>query len=97
MIIHGGFDEKSKYTEEIFALNLVSFNWVKCPFAKKGIGKVVHHSACLVFLPSRKLSSYNIFVPTNKPRRKNNDPVIMYEGIYFFGGQNDQGFSTDSF
>ena len=95
MIVHGGFDETSQCTDSLFALNLITFQWIECPPTAKGPGKIAHHSACLVLHGSRSINDYNVFFHVGKPKIRTGDPIIKYEGIYFFGGQNEKGFSEN--
>ena len=46
------------------------------------------HSACMVLYPERKLG-YDIYkMPDIKPINK--DYVIAHEGLYIFGGKNEE-------
>ena len=59
MVVHGGFDEKSRILDSRFVLNLNTYQWLECLPKGEGPGKISHHSSCTVI--DKKAKSVDLF------------------------------------
>ena len=89
MLIYGGSDEKGNILSDPYALDLYEMKWIQAKFNTDNLPKRKFHSSCQVFPQNKKYSNkfflfkvyndLNVYVP-NK---------ILVEGIYMFGGINE--------
>ena len=90
MLIYGGMDENGKILSEPWALDLYRMKWISPKFSNKSLfPKVYLHSSCQVFNERIKFHpKFSLFKIYNEKEYIN---FLKYEGIYIFGGINDEG------
>lgn len=95
MVIHGGRDEKSRLLDSLCAYDLKSNKWLDLPYKGDGHGKISHHTCCTVVYPERKKQDFDMFELHSTTDKYTSKVMIKYEGLYFFGGINEIGYSTN--
>ena len=90
MLIYGGMDENGKIISEPWALDLYRMKWIYPKFSNKSIyPKIYLHSSCQVFNERIRFHpKFSLFKINNEKEYIN---FLKYEGIYIFGGINDEG------
>ena len=86
MFIYGGGDEKGNVIAEPWALDLERMRWETAKFNTEILPKRKFHCSCQVFAPQKKYhSKFNLFKVYSEPGLFNSTKILV-EGIYMFGG-----------
>ena len=86
MLIYGGGDEKGNIIAEPWALDLEKMRWDSVRFTTDNLPRRKYHCSCLVFSPQKKYNSkFNLFKNFSDPSLFNITQILV-EGIYMFGG-----------
>ena len=86
MFIYGGGDEKGNILAEPWALDLERMRWEPAKFNTEILPKRKFHCSCQVFPPQKKYhSKFTLFKVYSEPGLFNSTKILV-EGIYMFGG-----------
>ena len=86
MFIYGGGDEKGNILAEPWALDLERMRWESAKFNSEVLPKRKFHCSCQVFPPQKKYhSKFSLFKVYSEPGLFNSTKILV-EGIYIFGG-----------
>jgi len=89
MFIYGGEDEKGNILAEPWALDLDRMRWEPAKFNSETLPKRKFHCSCQVFPPQKKyhekFTLFKVYIGTGLF----NSTKILVEGIYMFGGIDD--------
>ena len=86
MFIYGGGDEKGNILAEPWALDLERMRWEPAKFNTEVLPKRKFHCSCQVFPPQKKYhSKFTLFKVYSEPGLFNSTKILV-EGIYMFGG-----------
>lgn len=86
MFIYGGGDEKGNILAEPWALDLERMRWESAKFSTEILPKRKFHCSCQVFAPQKKYhSKFTLFKVYSEPGLFNSTKILV-EGIYMFGG-----------
>jgi hypothetical protein len=86
MFIYGGVDEKGNVLAEPWALDIDRMRWEPAKFSTEVLPKRKFHCSCQVFAPQKKYhSKFNLFKVYSEPGLFNSTKILV-EGIYMFGG-----------
>lgn len=89
MFIYGGADEKGNIVANPFALDLFDMKWIQAKFTTDDLPKRKYHSSCLVFPQNKRNSNkFFLFKVYNESTIYNTNKILA-EGIYIFGGINE--------
>lgn len=94
MLIYGGLDDNGKVLSEPWALDLYRMKWVQTKFTSGTyLPKLYYLSSQQVFPPQKKYHpKFSLFKVFKHIHTYSN---LLYEGIYLFGGINDNGKCTN--
>lgn len=95
MVVYGGFNEKGQLATDIHAFNIQTYKWFESFVEGKSPGKLSHMESVTVLHPEHKKRGYGLFEWVDKPQ-KNFYPQIHIEGIYYFGGRDENGQSVNT-
>ena len=86
MFIYGGGDEKGNILADPWALDLERMRWEQAKFNSEILPKRKFHCSCQVFPPQKKYHpKFSLFKVYSEPGLFNNTKILV-EGIYIFGG-----------
>ena len=86
MFIYGGGDEKGNILSDPWALDLERMKWEPAKFNTDILPKRKFHCSCQVFPPQKKYhSKFSLFKVYSEPGLFNSTKILV-EGIYIFGG-----------
>ena len=86
MLIYGGGDEKGNILAEPWALDLDRMRWESAKFNTDILPKRKFHCSCQVFPPQKKYHhKFSLFKVYSEPGLFNTTKILV-EGIYLFGG-----------
>ena len=86
MFIYGGGDEKGNIIADPWALDLERMRWEPAKFNSEILPKRKFHCSCQVFPPQKKYhSKFSLFKVYSEPGLFNSTKILV-EGIYIFGG-----------
>ena len=86
MLIYGGGDEKGNIIAEPWALDLEKMRWDIAKFNTDILPKRKFHCSCQVFPPQKKFhDKFTLFKVYTEPGLFNSTKILV-EGIYMFGG-----------
>jgi hypothetical protein len=86
MFIYGGGDEKGNILAEPWALDLERMRWEPAKFNTEILPRRKFHCSCQVFPPQKKYhSKFTLFKVYSEPGLFNSTKILV-EGIYMFGG-----------
>ena len=86
MFIYGGGDEKGNVLAEPWALDLERMRWEPAKFNTDILPKRKFHCSCQVFPPQKKYHpKFSLFKVYSEPGLFNTTKILV-EGIYMFGG-----------
>ena len=86
MFIYGGGDEKGNILAEPWALDLERMRWEQAKFNTEILPKRKFHCSCQVFAPQKKYHpKFTLFKVYSEPGLFNSTKILV-EGIYMFGG-----------
>lgn len=86
MFIYGGGDEKGNILAEPWALDLERMRWEPAKFNTEILPRRKFHCSCQVFPPQKKYhSKFTLFKVYTEPGLFNSTKILV-EGIYMFGG-----------
>ena len=86
MFIYGGGDEKGNILSDPWALDLERMKWEQAKFNTDILPKRKFHCSCQVFPPQKKYhSKFSLFKVYSEPGLFNSTKILV-EGIYIFGG-----------
>jgi hypothetical protein len=94
MFVHGGIDENNKFLSDFIVYDLIRSYWIKLECKGEKPPAIAYHSADLVceWDPSTNVN-FNIY---KAPENKGIVKKIRIEGIYIFGGVDEQNnFSNE--
>jgi hypothetical protein len=95
MFIHGGINETGGLLSDMWVLDLLKLKWIEVKANGYNINGLSNHSICVV-VNKEKLSfaSFNMFKSNDNFNIKSEK--IKNEGIYIFGGINDDNKVTNN-
>ena len=86
MFIYGGGDDKGNIIADPWALDLERMKWEQAKFNTESLPKRKYHCSCQVFPPQKKYhSKFSLFKVYSEPGLFNSTKILV-EGIYIFGG-----------
>ena len=86
MFIYGGGDEKGNILADPWALDLERMRWESAKFSTEILPKRKYHCSCQVFPPQKKYHfKFSLFKVYSEPGLFNATRILV-EGIYIFGG-----------
>ena len=86
MFIYGGGDEKGNIIADPWALDLERMRWEPAKFNSEILPRRKFHCSCQVFPPQKKYhSKFSLFKVYSEPGLFNSTKILV-EGIYIFGG-----------
>ena len=95
MFIYGGGDESGNILADPWALDLERMRWEPAKFSTDGLPKRKFHCSCQVFPPQKKYhSKFSLFKVYSEPGLFNSTKILV-EGIYMFGGI-DENFNCSN-
>ena len=86
MLIYGGENETGEILADPFALDLSDLKWVQAKFNTDNLPKRKFHSSCQVFPQSKRNSNKFYLFKVYNDSNLYNVSKIVAEGIYIFGG-----------
>ena len=89
MFIYGGGDERGNIVAEPYALDLYDMKWMQAKFNTENLPKRKFHSSCQVFPQSKKYSNKFFLFKIYNDISLYDSNKILAEGIYMFGGINE--------
>ena len=89
MFIYGGGDERGNIVAEPYALDLYDMKWIQAKFNTENLPKRKFHSSCQVFPQSKKYSNKFFLFKIYNDISIYDSNKILAEGIYMFGGINE--------
>ena len=89
MLIYGGADEKGNILADPYALDLYDMKWIQAKFNSYNLPKRKFHSSCQVFPQSKKYSNKFFLFKVYNDISIYDTNKILAEGIYIFGGINE--------
>ncbi len=89
MLIYGGADEKGNIVADPYALDLYDMKWIQAKFNTQNLPKRKFHSSCQVFPQTKKYSNKFFLFKVYNEASLYNQSKILAEGIYIFGGINE--------
>ena len=89
MLIYGGADERGNILADPYALDLYDMKWIQAKFNSFNLPKRKFHSSCQVFPQSKKYSNKFFLFKVYNDTNIYNLSKILAEGIYIFGGINE--------
>ena len=89
MLIYGGADEKGNILSDPYALDLYDMKWIPAKFNTDNLPKRKFHSSCQVFPQNKKFSNKFFLFKVYNDLNLYNPNKILAEGIYIFGGINE--------
>jgi hypothetical protein len=89
MFIYGGGDEKGNILAEPWALDLDRMRWEPAKFNTENLPKRKFHCSCQVFPPQKKYHEKFTLFKVYTESGLFNSTKILVEGIYMFGGIDD--------
>lgn len=93
MFVHGGIDENEKTLSDFIVYDLVRSYWMKLECKGEKSPAIAYHSAELVCEWDRESNlNFNIY---KTPENKGIPKKIRIEGIYMFGGVDEQGIFSN--
>ena len=95
MLIYGGANEKGDILADPFALDLYNMKWVKAKFNTDNLPKRKFHSSCQVFPHLKRINEKFFLFKINNEINIYNSDKILVEGIYIFGGINENLICTN--
>jgi hypothetical protein len=95
MLIHGGITETGGLLSDMWVLDLLKLKWLEVKTSGYNIGGLSNHAMCVV-VNKEKLtySNFNMFKSSDNLNIKSEK--IKNEGIYIFGGINDDSKCTNN-
>ena len=86
MFIYGGGDDKGNIIADPWALDLERMKWEQAKFNTESLPKRKYHCSCQVFPPQKKYhTKFSLFKVYSEPGLFNSTKILV-EGIYIFGG-----------
>ena len=86
MFIYGGGDDKGNIIADPWALDLERMKWEQAKFNTESLPKRKYHCSCQVFPPQKKYhTKFSLFKVYSEPGLFNSTKIFV-EGIYIFGG-----------
>ena len=86
MFIYGGGDEKGNILSDPWSLDLERMRWEPAKFNSEILPKRKYHCSCQVFPPQKKFHpKFSLFKIYSEPGLFNSTKILV-EGIYIFGG-----------
>ena len=80
----------------LLGLNLQTFKWVPLSVEGDDPGKIIHGQCCVVIHPERaNKKTFSLFKNPSEMKYKQFSR-IKHEGVYFFGGRREDGFSSNN-
>lgn len=96
MIVHGGIDNIEATFADLWILNLDQFKWIRCHMDQDDIF-LSHHTMCGVFNTQIEFVDILNFKDFGDKKKEKNGPMSVYkEGIYIFGGKDQNGKAKDT-
>lgn len=95
MLIYGGADEKGNIIADPYALDLYDMKWIQAKFNTRNLPKRKFHSSCQVFPQTKKYSNKFFLFKVYNEASLYNQSKILAEGIYIFGGINENFVCTN--
>ena len=86
MLIYGGENESGEILADPFALDLSDLKWIQAKFNTDNLPKRKFHSSCQVFPESKRNSNKFYLFKVYNDSNLYNISKIVAEGIYIFGG-----------
>ena len=86
MLIYGGENESGEILADPFALDLSDLKWIQAKFNTDKLPKRKYHSSCQVFPESKRNSNKFYLFKVYNDTNLYNISKIVAEGIYIFGG-----------
>ena len=96
ILLYGGFNIDGKFLNDCWIYDINSGRWDILQFTGKYPPPLGYHCGCLV-LESEQISS-DLLTVYNKPNSNRKTlPFLKLDGVFFFGGMNDNKIPTDLF
>ena len=96
LFLYGGLDQEKKYLNDCWVYDLKENYWSKVIYAGRAPPPLGHHCCCLV-LESEQLSNENLSLYYIPPSTRKTLPLLKGEGVFFFGGMNENRTPTNLF